>query len=58
MNKDLNNMLDCEVTIYMGNHVLKGTIGETDSPEILVLHTTLGMASIRIEQVSAYILHS
>ena len=57
MNHRLRNMLDCDVTLYVGPHVLKGSIGETEHEDVVVLHTDAGMAEIRIEQVSAFIVH-
>lgn len=57
MNSLLKEMLDCDVTLYMGPHVLKGAIGETDSDDVLVLHTDEGKAMLRIEHISGFIFH-
>lgn len=57
MNAQLKNMLDCDVTLYVGPHVFKGSIGESEADDIVVLHTDAGMTDIRIEHISAYTFH-
>lgn len=57
MNEQLNKMLDCDVTLYVGPHVFKGSIGETESDDVVVLHTPKGMTEIRIEHISAFTVH-
>lgn len=57
METEFAEMLDCDVTIYVGPHVFVGSIGETENPELVVLHTAAGMSTIRASQITAYTLH-
>lgn len=57
LNDTFKEMVDCDVTLYVGPHALKGSIGETDCDEVVVLHTPDGVASFRVEHVSGYIYH-
>lgn len=57
MNEVLKTLLDCDVTLYVGPHIFEGSIGETDSEDVVVLHMDKEVTQIRIEQISAFTLH-
>lgn len=47
MNEVLKTLLDCDVTLYVGPHIFKGSIGETDSEDVVVLHMGKEVTQIR-----------
>lgn len=53
----LCNILDQEVTLFLGPHALKGTIGETDDDNFVVLHMNSGLATVGVENISGLIQH-
>ncbi|OAS27581.1 hypothetical protein AYO08_21915 [Pseudomonas putida] len=57
MNDQLKSMLDCDVTVYVGPHIFKGSIGEAEEEDIVLLHTESGVTEIRIEHISAFTFH-
>jgi hypothetical protein len=50
-------MLDFDVTHFVGPQICKGSIGETDYSDEVVLRTEMGLPTVRADHISAFIEH-
>ena len=54
---ELQTSLDTNVTLFIGTRELRGSIGETEDEDVVVLHTERGIERVRADRIDSYMEH-